>query len=158
MIRFGDLKADEGVLLKDVVLYENAQEDTDERDTGDFVCNRCLDGFEEDSARVYLTRYDCPDCDEKERVYHEGCFLALYGRDVLFNLLKTGDKRLRKFLETFYEDQHYFTDLSVFVWDESDFLFLRYNFDTGKLIEYDSLDELKKDLFYLNKRAKLLFE
>ena len=61
---------------------------------------------------------------------------------------------MRRFLEeNSYE--YWFTETSVFAWRDDEYL--RYNCDTQNIVYYDSLEELKEALLFLDERAEILF-
>jgi len=63
-------------------------------------------------------------------------------------------EKMQKLLEeNFYE--FWFTDTAVFAWRDEEFV--RYNCDTGNIVYYDSLEELKEALLFLDERAEILF-
>lgn len=55
--------------------------------------------------------------------------------------------------ENFYE--FWFTDISIFAWRDDEYV--RYSCDTQHIHYFDSIDELKEALFYIDERAKILF-
>lgn len=56
--------------------------------------------------------------------------------------------------ENFFE--YWFTDLSVFAWRDDEYV--RYNCDTENIIHFDTIEELKEQLLFLDERAKILFK